>query len=111
MNGGWISEIESLRNLTGVFADRNEADRLSRLGSNMTQMLYNVIRQNVLIFHGRPVMINLKLNNAEKQILDEILATSLNRLGDEISHTDSRDYRDVLKERKEVLLKIKEKLH
>ena len=33
------------------------------------------------------------------------------RLKDEISHTDSHDYREFLKERKEVLVKLREQLH
>ncbi len=56
-------------------------------------------------------MIELKLNDAEEKVLAETLETSLGRLRDEISHTDARDYRDFLKERKEILLKLREKLH
>jgi hypothetical protein len=51
-------------------------------------------------------MVDLKLNNQEKQALYETLTQSLGRLHDEISHTDSTEYRDLLKKRKEVLLKI-----
>ena len=56
-------------------------------------------------------MISLKLNETEKKILDEVLATSLSNLGDEIAHTDAREYRDNLKVRREVLTKIKGRLH
>ena len=56
-------------------------------------------------------MINLKLNNTEQKILDETLAASLSRLGDEIAHTDSMEYREQLKKRKVVLQKIQELLH
>lgn len=56
-------------------------------------------------------MIELKLTDAEEKVLAETIESSLGRLQDEISHTDARDYRDFLKERKEILLKLKEKLH
>lgn len=56
-------------------------------------------------------MTDLKLNNTESKVLDEILTRSLNQLHDEISHTDSMEYRDILKQRKEVLLKIQGLLH
>jgi hypothetical protein len=56
-------------------------------------------------------MMRLELSDVEEQVLADTLKSSLNRLGDEISHTDSRDYRDFLKERKEVLIKLSEKLH
>lgn len=56
-------------------------------------------------------MIDLKLNNNERKILSETLMMSLNQLHDEISHTDSTEYRDILKKRKEILLKIQDKLH
>jgi hypothetical protein len=56
-------------------------------------------------------MIDLKLNNREKKILDETLAHSLSQLSDEISHTDSIEYREMLKKRKVVLLKIQGLLH
>lgn len=56
-------------------------------------------------------MIDLKLNNTEKEVLSEILASSLSQLHDEISHTDSTEYRDMLKKRKEVLIKIQGLLH
>lgn len=56
-------------------------------------------------------MLNLKLNDNEGKILAETLDISLSRLRDEISHTDSHDYREVLKQRREVLVKLREKLH
>ena len=43
--------------------------------------------------------------------LADTLESSLSRLGDEISHTDAYDYREFLKERKEILIKLREKLH
>ena len=56
-------------------------------------------------------MMRLELNDAEEKVLADTLDSSLSRLRDEISHTDARDYRDFLKERKEILLKLREKLH
>jgi hypothetical protein len=56
-------------------------------------------------------MIDLKLSNNERKVLDETLVMSLNQLRDEISHTDSTEYRDMLKKRKEILLKIQSRLH
>lgn len=56
-------------------------------------------------------MIDLKLNDKEKNVLNETLVRSLNQLHDEISHTDSTEYRDMLKKRKEILLKIQGLLH
>ena len=56
-------------------------------------------------------MIDLKLNKNEKTVLRETLTRSLSQLHDEISHTDSSEYRDMLKKRREVLLKIQGLLH
>ena len=56
-------------------------------------------------------MMQLELNDAEEKVLADTLELSLSRLGDEISHTDAHDYREFLKERKAILLKLCEKLH
>ena len=56
-------------------------------------------------------MMRLELNDAEEKVLADTLESSLSRLGDEISHTDAYDYREFLKERKEILVKLREKLH
>lgn len=56
-------------------------------------------------------MLNLKLNETEGKVLAETLDSSLSRLGDEISHTDSIDYREFLKKRREVLEKLRKMLH
>ncbi len=53
----------------------------------------------------------LELSETEEKVLADTLDASLSRLGDEISHTDSRDYREFLKQRKEVLAKLREKLN
>ena len=56
-------------------------------------------------------MIDLKLNNTERKVLSETLEKSLSQLRDEICHTDSFEYRDMLKKRKEVLIKIQSLMH
>jgi hypothetical protein len=56
-------------------------------------------------------IMRLELNGAEEKILADTLDSSLSRLSDEISHTDAHDYREFLKERKEILVKLREKLH
>ena len=56
-------------------------------------------------------MKRLELNDAEKEVLADTLESSLSRLGDEISHTDSHDYRELLKNRKVILARLREKLH
>lgn len=56
-------------------------------------------------------MMRLELNDAEEKVLAETLESSLIRLKDEISHTDTHDYREFLKARKEILVKLCEKLH
>jgi hypothetical protein len=56
-------------------------------------------------------MMRLELNDAEEKVLADALDSSLSRLSDEISHTDAHDYRVFLKERKEILVKLREKLH
>ena len=56
-------------------------------------------------------MLRLELNKMEGEVLMSTLESSLSRLSDEISHTDSRDYREFLKGRKDVLIKLREKLH
>ena len=53
----------------------------------------------------------LELNKTEERVLADILESSLKLLQDEISHTDARDYREMLKTRKDVLLALQEKLH
>jgi hypothetical protein len=50
-------------------------------------------------------MFQLELNPTEKEILVSILEVCLSDLRMEIADTDSQDYRDVLKERKGVIVK------
>lgn len=52
----------------------------------------------------------LSLTKSEEQLLAETLESSLNRLQDEISHTDARDYRETLKAKKDVLQNLRIKL-
>ena len=56
-------------------------------------------------------MMRLELNDTEEKVLADTLDSSLSRLGNEISHTDTYDYREFHKDRKEVLVKLREKLH
>ena len=56
-------------------------------------------------------MMRLELSDTEEKVLVDALDSNLGRLQDEISHTDSHDYRVFLKERKEILIKLREKLH
>ena len=53
----------------------------------------------------------LELNKTEERVLVDTLESSLSRLQDEISHTDAYDYRELLKERKDILQKLRKKLH
>ena len=55
-------------------------------------------------------MITLDINSEEQQILVEVLNSSVSELGMEIADTDQKDYREVLKKRKSVLLKISQAL-
>jgi hypothetical protein len=51
-------------------------------------------------------MLNLDLSASEQAILRDVLADALSELSTEISGTDAKDYRDDLKERREVLQKV-----
>lgn len=51
-------------------------------------------------------MMNLDLSPAEQAILREVLESAVSDLGTEISGTDAKDYRDDLKDRREVLQKV-----
>jgi hypothetical protein len=55
-------------------------------------------------------MFQLDLKPEEKEILVSVLEICLSDLRMEIADTDSMDYRDVLKERKGVLIKTLEAL-
>ena len=51
-------------------------------------------------------MMRLELSNAEERILREVLESTLSDLRMEMADTDSKDFRDTLKERKRVLEKV-----
>lgn len=55
-------------------------------------------------------MVNLDLSASEQVVLREVLESAISELGMEISGTDSQDYREGLKERKQVLQKVVEAL-
>ncbi len=48
-------------------------------------------------------MIQIDINDDEAGVLREILASDLSELGYEIANTDSKDFRDVLKTRQDLL--------
>ena len=55
-------------------------------------------------------MLELKLDEEEASILADVLENDLSDLRMEIAHTDSFDYREMLKRRKAVLMKAVESL-
>lgn len=55
-------------------------------------------------------MLELKLSSAEQQILVEVLDSAISDLGMEIANTDSQDYREGLKTRKQTLIKVVDSL-
>jgi hypothetical protein len=50
---------------------------------------------------------NLQLSPKEQIVLTETLESSLSSLRDEISHTDTYEYRQFLEERRQVLNRIR----
>jgi len=56
-------------------------------------------------------MMNLELSDKQRTALADMLDTSLSALHDEISHTDTREYREMLRERQDVLTEIRTRLH
>ena len=51
-------------------------------------------------------MVQLDINDEEREILAGVLDSYLSDLRMEISHTDSMDFREILKKRKAVLQKV-----
>jgi hypothetical protein len=51
-------------------------------------------------------MMTLDLSDSEQAILREVLEEAVSEMGTEISGTDSRDFREDLKDRREVVLKV-----
>jgi hypothetical protein len=54
--------------------------------------------------------VRLRLTQEERKIFVDILDTCLSDLRMEIGHTDRQDFRDTLKQRKKVLVKVLEKI-
>lgn len=52
------------------------------------------------------MMVTLELSASEQAILRQVLEEAVSELGTEISGTDAKDYRDDLKDRREVLHKV-----
>ena len=52
------------------------------------------------------IMVQLDLSPEEKKVLEEVLTTCISNLRMEICDTDRKDFRDEIKERKELLMKI-----
>jgi len=55
-------------------------------------------------------MAQFELSTAEAKLLGELLTSSLSDLHTEISHTDSRELREELKEREETFREIRERI-
>ncbi len=55
-------------------------------------------------------VIRLDLTREEREILVDVLDTFLSDLRMEIANTDRQDFRDILKKRKAVLLKVLERM-
>lgn len=55
-------------------------------------------------------MLHITLNDEEKITLRDLLQCCLSELRVEIHHTDDMDFKDMLKNRKKVLVKILEEL-
>ncbi len=55
-------------------------------------------------------MIHLELTESEATILKEAIQSLLKNLSYEIADTDSKDFRDALKERRDVLAKVEQSL-
>ena len=55
-------------------------------------------------------MIHLELADDEARLLSEVLESTLSNLSYEISDTDTKDFRDGLKAKRDVLAKVKEAL-
>ena len=55
-------------------------------------------------------MVHLDLSNDEAQLLREFLESTLSNLSYEIRDTDTKEYRDALKAKRDTLTKVKEAL-
>ena len=55
-------------------------------------------------------MVHLDLADDEARLLSEFIESMLSNLSYEISDTDTKDFRDALKAKRDVLVKVKEAL-
>ncbi len=55
-------------------------------------------------------MVHLDLTDDEARLLSEFIESTLGNLSYEISDTDTREFRDGLKAKRDVLVKVKEAL-
>ena len=55
-------------------------------------------------------MVHLDLEQDEARLLSEFIESTLSNLSYEISNTDSKDFRDTLKAKRDVLVKVNEAL-
>ncbi len=55
-------------------------------------------------------MLQLELSEKHRKVLAETIDSSLSQLRDEIAHTDTHDYRELLIKRREALTAIRSKL-
>jgi hypothetical protein len=55
-------------------------------------------------------MVHLDLADDEARILSEFIESTLSNLSYEISDTDSKEFRDALKAKRDILVKVKEAL-
>ena len=55
-------------------------------------------------------MVHLDLADDEARLLSEFLESTLSNLSYEISDTDTKEFRDALKAKRDVLVKVKEAL-
>ena len=55
-------------------------------------------------------MVHVELNEEERSVLAEFLERDIDNMHSEIVHTDDRDYKDRLKQQREVLKDVLQKL-
>lgn len=55
-------------------------------------------------------MLHLDLEENEARLLSEFIESALSNLSYEISDTDTKEFRDALKEKRDVLVKVNEAL-
>jgi hypothetical protein len=63
-------------------------------------------RPNATFLDGTDSMLTLHLSDAEQAVMRDVLENALSELSVEISGTDTKEYRDDLKDRREMLHKL-----